>query len=256
MAGHGLAVSMKRDRSLCRTDQYDLFCKCSAHLWHILSYCPHHPRASSTVFARSSPATCHHSLMLLLTLERSPAAKSAKNEYSSIDNVRFVITTSGKRSCDGSLFAPGNSAGDSVTGTMPFGICLRETMFEMCKLLLVMENLGVRDGFRASEERRSEQSAIWGLLFPGCCSDVPALAWSLSGQDVLTLGASYTAMRTGSWTLGRTTNGLYCVSMRYVAIKSSLLTSVHTFRKIECTPERSVCFLSGSRRIGFGSELQ
>ena len=191
MAGHGLAVSMKRDRSLCRTYQYDLFCECSAHLRHILSYCPHHPRASSTVFARSSPATCHHSLMLLLTLERSPAAKSAKSEYSSIDNVRFVITTSGKRSCDGSLFAPGNSAGDSVTGTMPFGICLRETMFEMCKLLLVMENLGVRDGFRASEERRSEQSAIWGLLFPGCCSDVPALAWSLSGQDVLTLGASY-----------------------------------------------------------------
>lgn len=252
MAGHGLAVSMKRDRSLCRTYQYDLFCECSAH---ILSYCPHHPRASSTVFARSSPATCHHSLMLLLTLERSPAAKSANNEYSSIDNVRFVITTSGKRSCDGSLFAPGNSAGDSVTGMMPFGICLRETMFEMCKLLLVMENLGVRDGFRASEERRSEQSAIWGLLFPGCCSDVPALAWSLSGHDSGGF-LRYTAMRTGSWTLERTTNGLYCVSLRYVAIKSSPFTSVRTFRKVVCTLERSVCFVSGSRRIGFGAKLQ
>jgi len=144
MAGHELAVSMRRDQNLYRRYQYNRSCEYSAHLWPILSYCPHHPRASSTVFARSSPATCHHSLTLLLTLERSPAAKSAVNEYSRIDSARFVITTSGKRSCDGSLLAPGSSAGESVTGTMPFGICLRETMFELRKLLLLMGDLGSR----------------------------------------------------------------------------------------------------------------
>ena len=95
----------------------------------ILSYCPHHPTASSKVFASNNPETSHHSLTLLLTLDRSPAVNSEMKEYNSTDSVRFVITTSGKRSCDGILLV-GNNAGEAgigelAIGAIPFGICLR-----------------------------------------------------------------------------------------------------------------------------------